>query len=92
LRSIPFRGRRMGGSGFIREEVGTLDGSSSIEIPSSRMNPLPLDHLVSLGEQLLQIKPVQIHHLDPRLDEVRDELVPGIRTAIDLGNRPQLRM
>src|SRR5579875_2331271 len=37
-----------------------------------------------------QVEPVEVHHLDPRPDEVADELLPGVVAGVDLRDRPQL--
>ncbi len=37
------------------------------------------------------VEPVQLHHLGPRRHEVAHKLLLCIRTAIDLGDCPQLR-
>ena len=51
--------------------------------------PLAKTSSVSLAA-LLQIKPVQVHHLVPSRHEGTDELLLRIRTCVDLGEGAQL--
>ena len=37
-----------------------------------------------------RVEPVEVHHLDPRRDEVADELLPRVVARVDLGERAQL--
>src|SRR5688572_13456348 len=45
-----------------------------------------------LSSLLLQIKPVEVHHLGPGCDEVLHELLLRIRGGIDLRQGPKLRV
>ena len=40
----------------------------------------------------MQVEAIELHHLDPRLDEVADEMCVSIRCSVDLGLRTQLRV
>jgi hypothetical protein len=37
-----------------------------------------------------EVEPVEVHHLDPRRDEVVHELLPRVIARVDLGERAQL--
>ena len=42
--------------------------------------------------RLRNVETIKVHHLGPRRDKVMDKLLLRVRTSVDFGKRPKLRV
>ncbi|MCZ6499287.1 MAG: hypothetical protein O6844_02200, partial [Gammaproteobacteria bacterium] len=56
------------------------------------MNIVDLRYGVITSPRSGNVEAIEIHDFTPRSNEVTNELLPGVVTPVDLGDRPQLRV
>src|SRR5690606_3768537 len=85
-----YRPTRAGGNSNLTPPAGPVAHEKTLPPNGRWAAGLETDSWSAGSRHLLQVKPVQIHHLVPRGDKVLHELLLRIGAAIDFGQGAQL--